>query len=455
MNTYMEEYKRKLVTPEQAAKLVTSNKIIDYGSFACKPVDFDIALAERVGDDLQGVSIRCAGTVLPVPQVILKDPEQKTFQYFSWYFTAIDRKAGDFGLVSHLPFNYHEATMMAYNPDYKRAWPDIWVCQTTPMDNSGCFNFGLGNSQLRGMALGAKIAMVEVNENMPLCLGGSDEYVHISEIDYIIEGSNTPIFSLPQLPEASPEEKKIAELIVEEIHDGSCLQLGIGSLPNAIGYLLADSDLKDLGVQGEMFCDAFVTMYEAGKITNSKKVRDFNKSTYAFCLGTQKTYDFLNANPRCASYTVDYTNNPTNVALNDNVVAINNILEVDLFSQVCSETSGLRQVSGTGGQLDFVIGAFHSKGGKSFLAFTSTFKDKEGNVHSRIKPLLTPGSVVTVPRTVVHYLVTEYGKVDLKAHSVWGRAEALINLAHPQFRDDLLKSAREMKIWSKTNRIPF
>lgn len=454
--SYIEEYKNKLITAERAAQLVESNDIIEYGQFATKPVDFDIALSKRAGDGLENVSLRGTGTVLPVPQVIQGDPEQKSFQWFNWYFTAIDRKAGDFGLACHNPFNYHEATLLAYNQEYSHLWCDVWVAQVTPMDEHGCFNFGLGNSHNRGMALGSRrLAIVEVNENMPRCLGGNDEYVHISEIDYIIEGSNSPIFATPPSPAPTPEERKIAELIVEEIVDGACIQLGIGALPNTIGNMIAESDLKDLGIQSEMFCDAFVKMYEAGKVTNAKKFMDINKSTYSFCLGTQETYDFLNNNPRCASCTVHYTNAPELVARNDNMISINNILEVDLLSQVCSESSGLRQISGTGGQLDFVIGAFKSRGGKSFLAFSSTFKDKEGKIHSRIKPMLTPHATVTVPRTQVNYLVTEYGKVDLKGKSIWGRAEALINIAHPDFRDELLKSAQEMKIWSKTNRIPF
>ena len=455
MRTYLEEYKRKLITAEQAAQLVKSNSIIDYGMFATKPIDFDLTLSKRAGDGLENVAIRGTGTVLPVPEVIKGDPEQKSFQYFSWYYTAIDRKAGDFGLATHLPFNYHEATSLAYSIDYENLWPDIWVSQTTPMDSSGCFNFGLGNSHSRSLALCSKIAIVEVNENMPRCLGGNDEYLHISEIDYIIEGSNSPIFTTPPSPDPSPAEKRMAELIVEEIPDGACIQLGIGALPNAIGNMIADSDLKDLGVQSEMFCDAMVKMYDAGKITNAKKARDLYKSTYSFCLGVQETYDFLDNNPRCASCNVDYTNNPTLVALNDNTISINNILEVDLLCQVCSETSGLRQISGTGGQLDFVDGAFHSKGGKSFLAFTSTYTDKDGKMHSRIRPLLTTGAVVTVPRTQVQYLVTEFGKANMKALSTWGRAESLINLAHPDFRDELIEAAKDMKLWSRTNRIPF
>ncbi|MGE5421720.1 MAG: acetyl-CoA hydrolase/transferase family protein [Ignavibacteriales bacterium] len=455
MRSYLDEYKSKLVTAEQAAQLVKSNDVVDYGMFATKPIDFDAALGKRAGDGLENVSIRGTGTVLPVPEVIKNDTEQKTFQYFSWYFTALDRKAGDFGLVCHAPFNYHEATMLAYNDDFAHVWPDVWVSQVAPMDESGCFNFGLGNSHNRGMAVHAKTSIVEVNHNMPRCLGGSDELVHISEIDYILEGSNNPVFAIPPAPEPTSEEKRMAELVVEEIVDGACIQLGIGALPNLIGHMIADSSLKELGIQSEMFCDAMVAMYEKGKITNSRKTYDKNKSAYSFCLGTQDTYDFLHNNPRCASTAVYNTNAPEFVARQDNVISINNILEVDLLSQVCSETSGLRQISGTGGQLDFVVGAFHSKGGKSFLAFSSTYKDKEGKLHSRIRPLLTPGSVVTVPRTQVQFLVTEYGKVNMKAKSIWGRAESLISIAHPDFRDDLLKAAKEMKIWSKTNRIPF
>ncbi len=236
------------------------------------------------------------------------------------------------------------------------------------------------------------------------------------------------------------------------IEDGSCLQLGIGGIPNAIGMLIADSDLKDLGINSEMFCDAFVKMYEAGKVTNKYKTRDKGRSTYTFCFATQETYDFMDNNPQCASYNADYTNNPKYIQMEKKVVAINNIVEIDLLSQVASETNGLRQISGTGGQLDFNIGAFESRGGKGILAFESTFTRKNGEVVSRIRPLLTPGSVVTIPRTCVHYVATEYGIVNLKGRSVWNRTEQLINLAAPQFRDDLIKEAKEMKIWSRTNK---
>jgi acyl-CoA hydrolase len=174
---------------------------------------------------------------------------------------------------------------------------------------------------------------------------------------------------------------------------------------------------------------------------------------YTFALGSQKLYDFIDQNRCCASYSVDYTNNPENIRANDNTIAINNAVEVDLFCQVSSESSGTRQISGTGGQFDFVFGAFHSKGGKSFICLSSTAKDKNGTVKSRIRSVLEPGSIVTVPRTIVHYVVTEYGKAMLKGKSTWERAEALINIAHPTFREELIKEAELMGIWRRSNRL--
>jgi len=454
MSTYMDEYRSKLISAEQAARLVKSGMVIEYGQFATKPVDFDRALGARAGEEnLTDVTVRATGTVLPVPEVVKNDPQHKSFTYGSWYCTAVDRKMGDFGLCIHYPFNYHEANNVGTLSSFQHRWCDIWVAQTTPMDRGGCFNFGLGNSHSYALGSTAKIRIVEVNTNMPRCLGGFEEGIPLDEVDYIIEGSNSPIFVTPPSPAPNEAEQKIAEFIVEEIRDGSCIQLGIGALPNTIGMMLADSDLKDLGVQSEMFCDAFVAMYEAGKITNAKKASDRFKSTYTFCLGQQSTYDYIHDNPRLASCPVQYTNDPARVRLNDRMVSINNILEIDLLSQVCSESKGLRQISGTGGQLDFVIGAFESNEGMSFLAFSSTFKDKDGNLHSRIRPLLTPGGVVTVPRTMVNWVVTEYGKVNMKALSIWERAEALINIAHPDFRDQLIKDAEQMKLWRPTNKI--
>ncbi len=240
---------------------------------------------------------------------------------------------------------------------------------------------------------------------------------------------------------------------MDEIEDGSCLQLGIGGLPNVIGAKIADSDLKDLGIHTEMLVDSCVDMYNAGRITGRKKTIDTHKMAYTFAMGTDKLYAFLDNNPMCASYPVSYTNDPRIIGMNAKVIAINNALEVDLFSQVCSESVGTRHISGTGGQLDFIFGAFASRGGKGLICLASTYTDKEGNLQSRIKPTITPGSIVTVPRSITHYVVTEYGIVQLKGKSTWQRADALISIAHPDFRDDLIKFAEEMNIWTRTNKI--
>ncbi|MGE5372197.1 MAG: acetyl-CoA hydrolase/transferase family protein [Solirubrobacterales bacterium] len=454
MSSFLREYNAKLVSAAEAAKLVKSEMVIEYGQFATKPVDFDAALGARAGDpDLTNVTVRATGSVLPVPEVVKSDPEQKSFHYGSWYCTALDRKLSDYGLCVHYPFNYHEANNVVTNELFQHRWVDVWVAQVAPMDASGFFNFGIANSHNYSIGSTAGIRIVEVNPNMPRCLGGFEEGIHISEVDYIVEGSGTPIFALPDAKKPTPAEETIAQYIVDEVQDGSCLQLGIGALPNTIGNMLADSDLKDLGVLSEMFCDSFVDMYENGRITNKKKAFERGKSTYTFCLGTQKTYDFINDNPLLSSCPVQYTNDPARIRMNDRMVSINNILEIDLLSQVCSESKGLRQISGTGGQLDFVIGAYESNQGKSFLAFTSTFTDSEGKLHSRVRPLLTPGAVVTVPRTMVYWVVTEYGKVNLKALSIWERAQALIDIAHPDFREELIQQAEQMKIWRPSNKL--
>lgn len=240
---------------------------------------------------------------------------------------------------------------------------------------------------------------------------------------------------------------------MDQIKDGDCLQLGIGAMPNAVGAMIAQSDLKDLGVHTEMLVDSFVDMYEAGKITNRRKQLDKGKMVYTFAMGTKKLYDFLDENPFCASYPVSYTNDPATIRQQDNMICINNAVEVDLFSQVCSESSGVRHISGTGGQLDYIFGSYFSKGGLGLICLTSTYKDKDGSLKSRIVPTLTQGATVTVPRSMNYYVVTEYGIANMKARSTWERAELLINLAHPNFRDELIKEADKMGIWVATNKI--
>jgi len=442
---HKEDYERKLVTAEEAVKVVKSGDWVDYGHFTCAPTFLDAALAGRV-HELRDVKVR-ALTFPGMAAIATADPDQEHLIYNNWHFSGGDRSLHDKGLCNYIPLLYHEGPSL-----YSIIETDVFMVKVAPMDKDGYFNFGPSNSISKYIADRAKTVIVEVNTNVPYCYGGRNEAIHISKVDHIVESDNKPLFCTAE-PKISDVDRKIASLIVEEIPDGGCLQLGIGAMPNAVGKLIAESDLKDLGVHTEMLVDSYVDMYMAGRVTNMKKHTDKGKMVYTFALGSQKLYDFIDRNHCCASYSVDYTNNPENIRANDNTIAINNAVEVDLFCQVSSESSGTRQISGTGGQFDFVFGAFHSRGGKSIICLTSTKQDKTGKVKSRIRPVLEPGSIVTVPRTIVHYVVTEYGKAMLKGKSTWERAEALIGIAHPSFREELIREAETMGIWRRSNRL--
>ncbi len=441
-----EQYRSKLVSAERAAQEVKSGDWVDYGWCVGHPVVLDKALAARA-EELTDVKVR-GGVTLWMPEIFKIEDPGKHFTWASWHCTGVDRKIIEMGCGFYGPMKYNELPRF-YRDHIKHV--DVAMIQVAPMDNHGYFNFGPQASHLMAMLEQTKTIIVEVNENMPRVLGGYEEAIHISQVDYIVEGPNPPCASLPSAP-PSEVDKKVAELIVEEIPDGACLQLGIGGMPNAVGTMIAESDLKDLGVHTEMYVDAFVDIYNAGRITGAKKNYDRFRQSFAFGAGTQKLYDFVDDNPQVASYPVDYTNHPSQVAKLDNFISINNAIEVDLFGQVCSETVGTRHISGTGGQLDFVQGAYDSRGGKSIICLSSSF-GKGDKVQSRIKPILTPGSIVTDPRTATHILVTEYGKANMKGKNTWERAEALINIAHPDFRDELVKEAENMGIWRKSNKL--
>ena len=440
MNAFR-EYNEKLTSPENAAKLVNSGDWVDYACFLSTPVTLDKCLAKRVGE-VSDVKIRTLG-YLGMAAVAKADPCRESFVCSSWHFTGGDRALHDQQVCNYIPLVYHEGPGYYDKRDIDT---DIFMVRTTPMDENGFFNFGVANSFSRAQADRARKIVVEVNENLPYCHGGYNEQIHISEVDAVVETDNDPLFSLPE-PNISDVDQQIAERVAAQIENGSCIQLGIGAMPNAIGKLIANSYLRDLGVQTEMLCDSFVDMYEAGCISNRNKSRDIGKLVYTFALGSQRLYDFMHHNSVCCSYPVNYTNSLKSIAGNDKAVAINNAVEVDLYGQVSSESSGFRHISGTGGQFDFSYGSYHSKGGKSFICLSSTTKDKAGNLKSRIRPVLDPGTIVTLPRGIVNYVVTEYGMVNLKGKSSWERAQALISIAHPDFREALIHEAEQMNIW--------
>ncbi len=405
------------------------------------PVALDKALAKRMAE-LSDVKIR-GGILLQQPAIFDIENPKDHFVWNSWHMTGIERKAINEGFAFYAPVRYSELPRY-YRENVKDI--DVAMFQVSPMDNFGYFNFGPNASHMQDMCARAKTIIVEVNENLPRCLGGWGEAIHISQVSLIVEGENQPICELPGA-KATEVDEKVAELIVKEIPDGACLQLGIGGMPNAVGSLIAKSDLKDLGVHTEMYVDAFVDIAKAGKITGRHKSLDRGRQVYAFGAGTKKLYDYLNDNPQCMSAPVDYTNDIRTIAALDNFISINNAVDIDLFGQVSSETSGTKHISGAGGQQDFVLGAYLSRGGKSFICLSSTFTSRDGKVHSRIIPTLHEGSVVTDTRSNTQYVVTEYGMVNLKGLSTWERAEALISIAHPDFRQELIEQAEKMKIW--------
>lgn len=441
---YRSEYGRKCVDAATAVKLVKSGDWVDYGNFLCSPVDLDEALAHRAGE-LEAVKVRGVGYP-GIPKVALADPSGRSFNYNSFHFSGGERYLHDRGGCSYIPVLYHEGNQIYDDGDLTT---DVFMVQVAPMDDSGFFNFGIANSCQYSQLRKAKTVIVEVNDNMPVCYGGYGEAVHISEVDYVVQGTNTELVSLPRTP-ISDVDRAIARHVVEQIEDGSCLQLGIGSLPNVIGKMIADSDLKDLGVHTEMLVDAYVDMYRAGRISNMEKADNPGKMVYTFALGSAKLYEFIHRNPACASYPVGYVNDLHRIAANPRAVSINNAVEVDLYGQVCSESSGFRQISGTGGQFDFAYGSYHSKGGKAFICLASTKTDRDGAVTSRIRPFVDHGTIVTLPRSAVQYVVTEYGVASLKGKSTWQRAEALIGIAHPDFREGLMREAEKMNIWRGT-----
>lgn len=437
-----EEYRKKCVSADEAVKVIRSGDWIEFAWAASMPALLDEALARRK-DELFDVNLR-GGVIMTPLACIESDPMGEHFTWNSWHLGGRERKLAQKGLAYYIPLKYSEL------PRYIREnlQTDVVAIQVAPMDEHGYFSFGVTISHYAAAIEKARSVIVEVNEDMPRVHGGYDHMVHISNVDYIVEGGHRGLPTLPSAP-ASEIDKQIAAYVLPEIKDGACIQLGIGGMPNALGKMIAESDLKDLGIHTEMLVDGFVDMVEAGKVTGQCKNLDRGRIVYSFAAGTQKLYDFMRDNPSLAAYPVDYSNLPFVASQIDQLISINSALEIDLTGQVCSESAGPSIISGAGGQLDFVEAAYHSKGGKSFICLPSTYTDKQGTVHSRIKGLMTLGSVITDTRTTVQYVVTEFGKVNLKGLSTWQRAEALISIAHPDFREGLIEEAKKLGIWRK------
>ena len=423
------------ITAEAAAALVRSGDSVDYGGLILQPDAFDRALAARL-HELHDVNIRACLSVRP-RAVLEADPERQHISFSNWHLGGYDRKLCDAEMQDYIPCNLGEI------PDYYRRFidpTDVMVIKARPPDAHGYFNFSAGNVWHGAIAERAKLIIVELDDGLPYVHGIANG-LHTSQVDYVIDGEGHPVTELPNVA-PSAVDRTVAGLIADEIDDGSCLQIGIGAMPNAVCSLLAGSGVRNLGVHTEMLTDGIMDLYQAGVVNGSAKNVHPGKIVCTFGFGSRSTYQAINDNRDISCQPVELTNLPHLIMQNDQMMAINNTTQMDLQGQAASESDGHRHISGTGGQLQFIRGAYASKGGKSFICMSSTY-ERAGIRRSRVVLDLTPGNIVTAPRSDMMYVVTEYGIVNLKGRSVPERAKAMISLAHPDFREELERQARQ------------
>jgi len=459
-----EEYDRKLIGPEEAAGLVESGMHIELGGSANTALIIDKYLAKRK-DELERVKV---GTFIDLAnyEILRVDPMGEVFEWSSGFlFRPVRQRSKELGPCVFRPNLYHDVPKIVreFSRDYDPI--DIVYLVTTPMDKHGYFNFGLTCSHMKALAEVAKKVVVVVKEDMPWVNGGYDECIHISEVDYIVEDNEMPLPFMPFPLPPTKEDEMIAENILEAeskgrrlINDGSTIQVGIGGLPDTVVRMLKEAGYKNLGVHTEMMGDGTLELIEEGVVTNSQKKLDRGKSVFTFAFGSLKLYEYLDRNPEVATYPVDYTNDPFIIAQQPKMFSLNQAAQADLMGQINSEQMGLTSptgklyhVSGTGGQLDFVMGCLFSRDrqGFSVIAMYSTH-----NGTSRIVPILPAGSAVTVPRSMVQVVATEWGVAYLKGLTIKERAIAMIHLAHPDYRDWLEKEAEKLGIFPPNYTIP-
>ncbi len=425
--SWVDDYKKKLVTAEEAVSVVKSGERVYISGNAATPYVLMKALAARK-DKLKEVELV---HVLLLGDDPLSKPEMEGhFRHNSLFVGPADRKAINEGRADYVPVFLHQIPLLFYSDQMVL---DVAVLHVSPPDEHGFMSLGVEILASKAAAEKAKIVIAQVNEKMPRVLG--DSFLHVSRFHKLVEVSEP----LPQLEKSpfSEVERLIGKHIADLIEDGATLQLGIGGIPDAV--LAALANRRDLGIHTEMVSDGVMEAIEAGIITGSRKTFHPYKVVITFALGSTKLYDFVDNNPVIEAHPADYVNHPFNVARNDDMVAINSAIEVDITGQVCSDSIGTYIYSGFGGQVDFIRGAAHSKGGKPIIALPSTAKDGE---MTRIVPFLKKGAGVVTTRGDVRYVVTEFGVAYLFGKNLQERTKALINIAHPKFRADLIREAK-------------
>jgi 4-hydroxybutyrate CoA-transferase len=417
-------YNSKLISADEAVKNIPSNSRVVLGHAIAEPFELSDAMV-RNKNSYENIEI--VHMVAMGKGEYTKPEMEGHFIHNALFVAGSTREAVNMGRADYTPCFFSEIPNL-FKEGYMNV--DVALVHLSRPDEKGYCSYGVSVDYTKPAAEAAKIVIAEVNDRMPRTMG--DSFIHVSDIDYIVETS----YELPELnpPSIGEVEKAIGENCSKLIKDGDTLQLGIGAIPDAV--LLFLKEKKDLGIHTEMFSDGVIELVEAEVINNSKKTLHRNKMVVTFLMGTRKLYDFVDNNHDVEFYPVDYVNNPNVIMQNDNMISINSCIQVDLMGQVVSESIGLKQFSGVGGQVDYVRGASMSNGGKSIIAMPSTAS--KGKV-SRIVPFITEGSAVTTSRNDVHYVVTEYGIAELKGKTLRDRAKLLIAIAHPDFRNELEK----------------
>jgi 4-hydroxybutyrate CoA-transferase len=431
---WVKNYISKVVSSDEAVKVIKSGNNVVIQPGCAIPLELVRAMVRRK-DELENVNVYHVLTVGPLPYT--EPGMEKHFRHAAFFIGSNVRKAVNEGRADFIPIFLSEVPLLFKNDIIKS---NVALINVSPPDEHGFCSYGVDVGSIKTQAEKSDFIIAQVNRNMPRTLG--DSFIHINKFKYIVE-CDEPIQELQQVdPDATPETKeiynKIGCYIGELIEDGSTLQMGIGEIPDAVLRYLKSK--KDLGIHTEMFSDGIIELIEEGVVNNEKKTLHPGKIIAGFILGTKKSYDFIDNNPIAEFHPQEYVNDPFVIAKNNKMVAINSAIEIDLTGQVCADSLGTRIYSGIGGQVDFIRGAARSEGGKPIIALPSTTKDFK---ISRIVSTLKPGAGVVTSRGDVHYVITEYGVAYLYGKSIRERAKALIDIAHPDFREELTKFAKD------------
>ena len=428
--SWQEQYRALRMTGAEAAEQIRDGDVLVFTPLTNWPREVDAALATKLR--AQGGHVEINSHFAPLNTCLLAPECAEHVSYYSNFY-GLERAMVSHGNVDFVP------THLGQTPAWLAArGPRVTVLTCSLPDENGWMSRSIWGTLLdRGVLERSELVFVEVHPELPyFCSDGENNTrIHVSEVDGIIETSG-PLVESENAP-GDETDRRIAGYIADMVPDGACLQFGLGGLANAVGENLVYAGKKDLGVQTEVLTSCVMELMRKGVVNNSRKATCTGRTACAQFVGDRALWAFGHKNPDFCQKEICWINDPRNIARNDQVVSINNAMEIDLTGQVNAETVGRRQYSGTGGQLEWVIGSQWSKGGKSIIALRSAYRDHSGVLHSKIVPELTPGSAVTTPRTFVQYVVTEYGVADLKYKSTLERARALIAIAHPDFRAEL------------------